>query len=540
MGRSTRRIVTIVGMFAVGALGISPVLAAPGSYHQDDRLGYKVRYPKGWAETPLNPEERWIVAKFVSDRAYTFTDPSDGSTYDHKPGMTVIAFVTEIVKKRGASVTEEKGGDVFVEFNNPFTDYKDFLKRTYGGGGWYVSAEEEGELEGVKVTKYEIKVEKLTIPKRIVTWVFHTDDVEIAVEFEVFEAHYDKLKADVQGCLKSFRLVPRTKGSLVPTTTGEKQKVVVESKLTPAERADHRRETEQQAHGKAIAALPAGWTSKDMGRFLVLNHTDEKYAKRVVAHAEAVWCWLDQEFAYLGKGEYIRRPILRICKDADEERAFMSGTTWGNALEIVTHEDKGSGAMSFEFEWVNRRLVDLWFAHRAPGLMYALPYWIDNGLHQVLGTARSKGSTLEFKVDDWERDGLRETVRAGTLTPIKELVMLGAESFYEQQHRSKEAAAFVRFLLASKKHKEVLERYVRAVNEVVVEQQKADDAKQGENAPEEKEPQTEEEEEEQLKQRREAWKQREKELLQKAFDAAFPGWDDKAFKRLDDEYRKSL
>ena len=533
--------VPFLGLLVVLLLlgGLPAALAAPGAWHEDERLGYKVRYPKGWSIIPMNIDEKWIAAKFLSDSADFFTSKDEGWTYDHKPQMSVIAFISEVVKKRGAEVSETDDG-FLIELNNPFKDYEDYLKRTYSGGGWYISEDEQGTVNGISVRQLEIKVEKLTRsgPKRIVAWVYQTEEVDYVVQFELLEGAYRKRKRDMHACLRSFKLIPR-KGSLTPTTTGKRVIEKDEDELTLEERTLQRQQKEANVHEKTVAALPDDWKVKEMGRFLVLNHADDKYAKKVVSHAEAVWKWLDKNFDYLGPGEYVPRPIIRICKDADEERAFSQGTAWGPSIEIVTHKDTSGGSLSWEFEWINRRIVGLWFRYHAGDIYSAFPHWLDNGLDQVLGTARAKGSRLEFQADQWELQNLREAVRKDQITPLQDLLKMGTEDFYGQRTRSSEAAAFLRLLLStrSKKVKAVLKEYILNLA-ATVEDIKAKEKAAGPKSY--KAPETEEEEEQQAKQRRQRWKDKENELLTAVFDKTFGNWEEKDWKKLNDAHRKNL
>lgn len=523
-------------------LGLSGgVRAAPGTYHEDNRVGFKVKTPKGWNEAPLKADERWIVMKYISDKEDVYLDEVDKSTWTDRPDVTAIAFIDEVVKKEGVEATEDEDGGVIIEFNNPYKNYKDFLQRTYNEGGWFISDEQQDEVNGIPVTQYEIKVEKLTrtAPKRIVTWVFDLEDVDLAVQFIVLECKYDDYKSDIRACLKSFKAIPRTEGSLTPTTTEGPRKWVDEDELKPEERRKYRQEQEAITHRKNIQTLPDDWKVKEMGRFLVLLHGDEKYAKKVVEQAEAVWKWLDKEFGFIGKDEYVPRPIIRICKDLAEERAFFSGTAWGSGIEITTHKDPGSGSLSWEFEYVNQRMLAIWFNHRNRDLYWALPYWIDLGLDRVIGKAVPKGSGLEFKVDEWERDGLRESARGGNLTPPRELVTLPKAEFWNNEHRIKQSAAWVRYLLESKskRTKSILTDYLKNLQDILEEQKKAAEAEKPEAS---KPPETEEEEEQRFAARREAMKEREAEFLKEAFERTFGDWDDKDWKKVADQYYKSM
>ena len=83
-----------------------------------------------------------------------------------------------------------------------------------------------------------------------------------------------------------------------------------------------------------------------------------------------------------------------------------------------------------------------------------------------------KGKRIEFKEDAWERDGLRKSRRAGELTPPQELVRLGGKEFWENRNRSKQSAAFIRYLLsrkASKKARTILPTYVESLQSIIAE-----------------------------------------------------------------------
>ena len=532
----------LAGLALATLLGmLSPVWAAAGAYHEDDRFGFKVRAPKDWNFVAQSADEKWIAAKFLSDRPYLYTSPEEGWTYEFRPHMTVIAFIDEVVKKKDVEAGATEDGEIWIEFNNPYKNYEDFLKRTYSGGGWFVEEEEEDKLGDIPVTKYVIKVEKLTRdgPKRIVTWVYHVEDVDLAVQFEVLEDSYRKLKGDINSCLKSFKEIPRKSGSLTPTTTGDRvsTKTKSEDEMTPEERTAARKESEARTHEKARAAIPDDWTAKEMGRFLVLNHADEKCAKRMVANAEAIWKWLDKNLGYIGEGEYVRRPILRICRDQAEESAFRDGTTWGNSLEIVTHEDKSSGSLSSEFSYVNTKIYDIWFSHHNRDLKWAMPYWLGSGFRKVLGSARAKGSRLEFDVGEWERERLRESARSGGIKPLREFFMVHKDEFYDNEHNMNQAAALMRFMLDSKSAKKTLDAYLTNLQDIVAEQQAKSDA--AETSDPDK-PKTEEEEEEMYRKRQEAMEEKEQQFLEEVFERTFGDWSDKDWKRFESLFLKSV
>jgi hypothetical protein len=317
--------------WSVSAAAAPRPSAAPqdSRLHEDPVYGYKIRPPKAWTQLPLQVDERWQTAKYLCDRTYFFTEKGSW-TYEHRPHMLVIAFVAERVKEEAEVKKTDDATVVFVK--NPYKDYKDYLQRTYNEGGFYIAEEEESELAGIPVTCLEIKVEKLVRggPKRISTWIFHAADVDFAVEFEVLESEYKGLEKTIQSSLRSFRLIPRTaegfpRASESPDDVDDAGGVGGPSgtwfwvgsldKLSPADRKLKRMELEKRMHEKALAALPEGWTSQKIGRFLALWHGGEKQTKKVVEQAEAVLTWLDHALPFVGPEEYVRGPILPAVRN---------------------------------------------------------------------------------------------------------------------------------------------------------------------------------------------------------------------------------
>lgn len=536
----------LANTFAIGAV---PRVASAVAIadHQDDRIGFRIATPRGWTAIPLKVDERWVVAKYLSDKSYSWTEKG-GWTSEHRPEMHAIAFVSEAIKARPKITKKEnKQGEteVLVEYESPFKDYKDFMAKRYTGGGFHVSSEEQTKVGDVAVTTLEIKVERGSRdgPKHILTWIYHVPDVDLAIHFECLEDAYPKLQAEFQRCLRSFKPIPRSGANLFEASTPGRRLTFLDlDEMKPEERKLHRIAMEREAHERASANIPDGWTAKKIGRFLVVNHTDDKYAKRVVEQAEAVWQYLEETFSFIGPTEYVRSPILRICKDYDEERTYYTGQgdwTWNN-LEIFTHKDY-AGSTSWEMEWVNRRVAELWFEDKDREFYWAFPQWLQNGLDETLGHMHSKNGRIEFKADDWNRDQVREAVRAGRATSPRELMNMSGENFFQDYVHRQEAAGLVSFFLTgaaskSKQTKDVLVDYLKNLKIVVDAVEKENDGQ----AKQDKEPQTEEDEDAAFKSERQAWKKRETRVMEEAWHLTFKGWSDADWKRFDDVYFKAV
>ena len=79
----------------------APAAAHAAADHKDARLGFKIQTPRDWTEIPQQVDERWVVAKFLSDKLNRWTDPS-GWTWEHKPDLYLaVAKVEPLVRALG-------------------------------------------------------------------------------------------------------------------------------------------------------------------------------------------------------------------------------------------------------------------------------------------------------------------------------------------------------------------------------------------------------------------------------------------------------
>jgi len=549
---------TLRSLFALLAL-CAPVLvpshtsAAPAAFpvgdgeHVDTRLGIKFFVPKSWAQIPLTAEERWMVAKYLSDKSYFHTEKGGGWTSEHKPDLQVIAFVSEAMKTKikAEKKETESGVELRIFIDNPYKDYEDYLKRRYSGGGWFVSDKKESKVGDVAVTQYEIKVEKLSQdgPKRIFTWIYHVPDVDVAVQYEVLESAIDKLKNEISRTHKSFKSIPRKGGPLHEVSTGEDWMFVDQDKLTPEERKARRQGLETRAHEKVAKTAPEGWKVQKMGRFLVMNHADEKFARTVVAQCEAVWNWLDKTFPFVGTGEYVRSPVIRICANQDEYNSFYKGADWFsvNELEITTYQDFG-GKTSYNMQGVNREVKDIWFLDRDRDLALAMPGWLSIGIDHFVGHIQvAKNGQAEFGTDYSVKDGVRERMREGKLAPPRELMVKADRDFTDWGQREESAFLLGYFVTgpASKdrRTKTVLSEYMRNLKDVALELKKEKNGG-GDDAP--ARPKTEEEEDAWFKEQKQSFKAGEQRLLQETFQRTFLGWADDDWKKFQEAYEKTI
>ena len=519
----------------------SPPLQGSG-FHVDERLGFKLKPPRGWSQIPLKVDEQWLVAKYLSDKTYLYHDPDTGWEFEHQPELMVIAFVAReepAGEGEPPAVEEDEDGTKVIVLDNPYRDYEDYLDRTYSGGGFYVSSREEGEHGGLQVTRLEIKVEKLAMtgPKLISTWIYHLDGVDLAVQVEVLQDVQDKLARTVDGVLRSLKEVPR-KAEALPeqTRTDEWITISMMEEGTPAQRRERRVASELQRRERARSTLPEGWTASTMGRCFVLNHTDERHAKKVVEQIDALLGWLDETLPFIGPDSYVREPIVRICADSKEHDSYnrgrMGGGGWSISAggEIVTYKDTQDWG-DWNDEWMNGQVFDHWFRERDLRLYWALPDWVRFGLDDYVGQARVKGKKLEFGIDSWIKEDLRELVRSGKASRPRAIIHMTDDSFWssgEFWDRKNEAAALVHFFLSgaasrNRRTKDVFPRYLENLQAIIAEiEAQADQADA--SVPE---PTTEEEEDAWYAKRREVYASKERHILEESFRRTFGDWTER-------------
>jgi hypothetical protein len=213
-----------------------------------------------------------------------------------------------------------------------------------------------------------------------------------------------------------------------------------------------------------------------------------------------------------------------------------------NNLEIVAAQDN-MGKSGWEMEWVNQAVMVVWFNDRDWDLRAAMPGWLSQGLNEFVGQIHVKAGKVDFGTDYWNRDNLRERKREGTLTPVRDLMMKTDRDFMENYFDLRyEGSSLVDFFVTGKaaqdkRTKYLLPEYMRNVQKIAAEIKKEDAAKKCESA---KTPKTEAEEDAMFRDRHKGYQEKEKRMLEEAFQRTFVGWDPGDWKRFQDLYLKSL
>lgn len=531
-------------------LGSAP--AAAQDQHKDERLGFKLRVPRGWEEIPLRSDERWIVGRYRCPKAETTVDPTTGYQLSHKPELQIVA----LLHGKPAPAQPESADKPVTEGEAPrkpapekvYRSYTDYMKGTYGRGH-FVEKEESGTYAGLPVTKLEIKAERdvYAAEMRVFAWVFETELAEVTVQVEVMADSQKKLRSTIDGVLKSFAVIPRTQPLEEAGASGAAILSASElSKLAPAERKQRKSEAQRSEWERMAKNLPPGWSASEIDGVYVVNHADDGYARKVVEQILAIYAWLEATFPEVGRFEYARPPIVRICADGEEESTFRngSGSYWEGGTQLVTHKDSKDW-WDFEWDYIGSRTLQIWFQERDPKLWGALPRWLAVGLDEVVGGARMKGGKLVFDQGDREKWWREAPPRENEALAIRTLLTLSREDFDDFGKRDdgkiwSQAVTLTRYLVEarSKKTRQILTDYMGSLHQVLgeLESQDGKDGSDKELPP----PKDEAEEEARFKQRAEWLKASERAILDQTLARAFPGWTPADWKSLDREYRRSL
>ncbi|MHC4973548.1 MAG: hypothetical protein ACYTG3_14575 [Planctomycetota bacterium] len=559
MGWSTRTLTLVAAcLLAAGGATVDAGDAA-GAYFTNERWGYKVRVPKGWTRAAMSADEEWIASKHLGKRPLEARNSQYWTR--ETPEMWVIGFPHIRRGERKAKRVERAEGTELI-VSNPYTDYKDFIKRNRGflsweGGGYYFSKEEETEIGGVKVTQYEIAMEKLVNTKRaVIAWVFHFDDIDFAIQFKILDDHFKGYKRGFYACLKSFKRAERTKALPGSATTG--RKIVEEEdldKLSPEERKRALQDQVKRKYQREIDALPKGWKSRESEHYLMLYNCEEKFARRTLAHAEAVRAHLDKLFGAVGD-RFVPKAIIRIFNSDAERNAYHSSTRsiWDVVREITVVQGAGWDK-DWEYGRLNSSVFSVWLHYRNKNLAMNMPSWLSSGLHKYMDMLRSKGKRIDFTNEDWNRDSMRLQIKKGAYVPLKEMITSEIWSAAEQKNpmgswdRHQQAESVVYWLMTKGnrgKYKNLIKNYLFYLTIVVQDVQLEFEEKLGKLEDEKKaamksagvDPDSEEEDEEEFdpaaheEELVKLYKEKRKEILEESFKRTFGKWSDKDWARF--------
>lgn len=528
-------------------------------FHEDTKYGFKIKVPSKWSGVPVDIDEKWIVAKYLCNRSY---QPKRSEYYiDHRPYMRVIVFTDAARKYKGPKVRQEGNTRIITDSSVPYKNYHDYLKRNLRSGGFFFDKEKPTKVSGVPAMQYEVKIEKSAgVPRRLISYVFEGDEADYAVEFEVLEDHYKKLRPLCYRALKTFKFIDRA-AALSAGTTGSNRVVKADTKSLglsslshsgrktwrkkpAAERKKRRKAHEDSRIARMTKEVPKGWKVKKSKHVLVLTHADAKYTAKIIKAAEAFRSWLDKKFGKVSD-EYPMKAIIRICADSSEARLYTQSS--GDAFdpesgnrEIVLYKDASFRGTSSEFSNLFGSMYYSYIFDKDPYLYSYGPAWIRSAIWNYVQTGKVKGRSVVFEPGTSEKDALRMARRREAMKSAKEILNMTStemNKLYESRYRLNIAMAMqlLRYVEGEGRRQKFLKGFVvKYMKGVIAEGERlASKGRKYTSAD------TEEEEEARDKERKQAGAKQQKEVM-KALAQSVCNWSDKQWATLEKGFAKTL
>lgn len=500
-----------------------------GKTHTNKELGFSIRFPKDWDFVASAEGERYIVATFTGDRLLKTKKFKEWADYgSHRPRMRIIAFTPENVEMGEEEEGEEEFFGKKVKFtylqDNPYKDYREYVKRTISG--FYFGEEEASKVKGVERTHLDVFWQEARPPLRRVACIYHLEDMDIAVYFDVMEEWYEKYEAFFKKVFKSFKTV-------------EREFVAVD--LTRSDRSKPL--TREEYISRKTANLPDEWFHQVSKRHLILSHAPEKYTDKIAKFADAMRTKVEKDFAKkLDKKKLEeskkdpRLPIIRICASPGEYNAFITtggGRNFFNeeTQEVVVYDGTRQG---YDIEWTFSSLGGaIWQQFIYGQFEYLTPEsWYLLGMGFYYQCFKLKGSSCKFVKDTWASDHLRQAEKNGECKSLRSLLSTESKGMtsYSDVVKVGFLACFLNSREGNKKPwKGVLDRYFEHYKDAYSE---FEDAMAAELHGEEEFEDEEEAKEAGRKFTEDAFDLI-KDLRKEAHEATFEGWDDKDWQKLE-------
>lgn len=455
---------------------------------------------------------------------------------------------------KSAVVVRAGDGEIFLTF-------EDYAKASIQG--FFFEEEKEVKVAGFPAKLYEMKFEKLTnVPQRWIACSYQVDEGEFAILMTCTEQHFKQYRNEANKAFSSLRILDGgLKVKDLQTTMEVEADDVDEDELTAEELLARRETQKREAYDKTLEALESGWRSFETDHFLIVYACKPSYAKTVARHGEAVIDWLEENFGAIGTG-HVQGMIIKVYdQPEDVPNRWTIDFGKGRVPHIVFARPDSRGYNS-EFQGISLNVLQHWFSEKNDQLWKRMPAWLSSGLYEYVEDAELKGSRLSFDTDEWEKDSMVDARNAqkrhegneaaAPLKPLKLVMTMPSDQLFagRRDFARTQCSSFVRYLLEgpgskNKKTGVILSHYLGHLLELVEEVEKriAKEKKEAEAREKAMETMTDEEklaaEDEAYKKKREqAYDKVATELLTKAFERTFTGWEDSDWRSLDSSWMK--
>lgn len=433
-------------------------------YDTDESVGYgiSVKAPNKWPSIPLQPAEKYIIAKwqYSIDLPLTKTAATvEGgriTTWIERPYAVLVRIPKRggptkapVTGKEKEGVDEEEGEDDDDEpgdegANDPgdirkrleamgggqpvARSFKQWVKLDkYGdedrrwGGTRYV---DEEPLKDKKTpgTFYDIITKQGLIPgveDHVFAYVYDWPDIDetYALIFRISTQNWHKWHKVFAKSAKTFERFDLKKTAKKPT----KGVVKDEPLWRAAARAKH----------EAEVARTEGWRLEETEHYFLKIHTEQKsFVKDVKKRLEAIRRVYETEFPTEFPIEAVS--VVRVCMNEREYSSYGgppgSAGYWNkNDEELVLYRTVNMGPRGWKAV-LNHEAFHQYIYYMAGELD---PHsWFNEGYGDYFGGAELRGSRFKVKPFDWRVQTIKQAIREETFVPIKEIIRWSQRQYY--------------------------------------------------------------------------------------------------------------
>ncbi len=540
-------------------LVLCPSEARTQKTYKNAKYGFQFKIPKDFHQVPINLDEKWVVAKFLYKR------PLEGKRVFRSmtPEVRVIIFpkfsAKEFSKRRINKV--KKGREtVITALQNPYRNYKEYLRENYKKGGWFVKDEKEVKIAGLPTSKKVISVTQkmqgeTSASNFLYSWEIHYPDATYVFQFEILADYAKKFRTSIKGSVRTFKPIPRSEDLETPTSAGSTIKIkridpkskATEASATPEGRRKARKAKLDKIIVKAKTTLPPGWAYYEKKPFVYLYNKKVglRFVKRVAKQSNMLWKWLHKNLDFIGE-DFAVGGVIRICNSPAEANAYID-TSGKNAYsartrEVVIYKDRDWGFD--EMSWyLNSGITQRFLSDKNERLWYSLPPWLDDGFTYYIKNFKAKNGKLVSKPSDYEMEIIRDYLRTDKFRPAKDLIQAKYGKGYDSNKLEDrvEALAISNFLMTKgqkkKKYAKIINSYLRILDQEIRDLQREFNKKFfASSTPKGKKGQKDDGGKENWLR---SWKEKRNKIFKTCLEKTFKGWTQRDWENLDKAWRKA-
>lgn len=414
----------LAGLILAALLAAGAQQAAGQDTWTDEELGYQVLTMDGWEAVPVEPTERYVVAKWASPRPIR----------DYPCRMLVYVF------RREPEGDDDQKSSPAGEYARrmPFgvrRSFKSWLKgrRSRKGmkledpRGFKVEAPEGVEVqgryyEGTRPSGY-VRGGKALDPFFYVAATFTTKEREFALELFCGEPSKRRLKPYFQRIVKSFRLIPREEArDDEGAGNGEAAK-----DLSPRERARKRAEDNTKV---------PGWWYEESEHYIIVTNLERKHRPKILRirrQLEAMRTIYERDFPPSEPIEAIS--IVRVCKDRQSYSNYggpggTAGYWYAPAEELVLYM---KGYFRFVLGVLNHEAFHQYIYYACGKIS---PHtWFNEGYGEYYYGTEVVGKRGIINPCRPRVDTIKAHIREGTHVPMEKFLRYSKREYYGDASR---------------------------------------------------------------------------------------------------------